>query len=201
MEEEQIDRLLFLQEELLRWNQRINLTAITDPMEILEKHLLDSLSLVPHIPSNARVLDVGSGGGFPGLPLKIARPDLRIVSVDSVGKKIRFQQHMVRTLGLVDFSPKSERIENLILEGLDSRGFDVIVSRAFSHLFQFVQWVSPLAIPSTGQIIAMKGPEGIQEAEESREELTTMGWDVIHIREFSLPESESRRTLIVLGQI
>ena len=88
-----IEKLLALLEQLLHWNRTYNLTAITDPLEAIEKHLVDSLTLLPHLGQAETLIDIGSGAGFPALPLKIVRPDLKVISVDSVAKKINFQKH------------------------------------------------------------------------------------------------------------
>ena len=106
----QLERLV---DELLRWNPRRNLTAITDRDEVLEKHLVDSLTLLSFARQSTRLLDIGSGAGFPALPLKIVCPELAVVSVDAVGKKIDFQRHVVRSLGLQGFTALHARVETL----------------------------------------------------------------------------------------
>ena len=106
-----LKRQLELLEELLRWNRQINLTSIVQPQRALSLHLLDSLALLKYLPSAGSLLDMGSGAGFPGLPLAIANPGLRIVSVDSVGKKILFQKHIKRHFSLENFLPIHCRLE------------------------------------------------------------------------------------------
>jgi 16S rRNA (guanine527-N7)-methyltransferase len=137
-------QMLQLLDELLRWNRTYNLTAITDPAEGIEKHLTDSLTLLPLLTGEERLLDIGSGGGFPGLPLKIARPALSVVSVDAVAKKIAFQRHAARLLGLQDFVPLHMRAEKLpdLLEY--ASGFDIVVSRAFAALPSLLPWPCPV---------------------------------------------------------
>ena len=95
--------------ELIRWNKTYNLTSITDPDVAIEKHLVDSLTLLPYLGAAETVLDIGSGGGFPGIPLQIARPDLRITSVDAVAKKIAFQRHAARRTRVARATPGQER--------------------------------------------------------------------------------------------
>jgi len=190
-------RLLTLLEELLRWNRRHNLTAITDPVEGIEKHLVDSLTLLPLLTGDERMLDLGSGGGFPGLPLKIARPGLRVVSVDAVAKKISFQRHAVRLLGLAGFEPLHARAEELGGRPEFVQGFDLIVSRAFTALPAFAALALPCLRPG-GRIVAMKGAEGERELAEGEEALTTLGLCCSEIRRLQLPVSGGRRTLLVL---
>lgn len=185
-----------LGEELLRWNRYSNLTAITDPDEIVIKHFYDSLTLAPLLSGQERLLDVGSGAGFPGIPLKIALPALQVVTVDAVQKKIFFQRHMIRTLGLTGITALHERIENIAAQ--PDVGFTVIVSRAFTALADFVKLVAPLLSP-TGRIIAMKGKEG--RAEAAQLDCAALGVQIADISEFSLPMGAGERSLIVLKKL
>ena len=147
--------------ELLLWNRKTNLTAITLPSEVAIKHVVDSLALALWIPPEASVLDVGSGGGFPGIPLKILMPSLSVTLIDSSRKKNSFQRHVIRTLGLVNIAAWQTRVEALSVNpdcfrdgGLNA--FSVIVCRAFTDLAHFVEMAMPLLAPA-GKIIAMKG--------------------------------------------
>src|SRR3989338_8003513 len=117
-------------EELLRWNTSINLTAIVDPKEIIEKHFLDSLTLLPYLPKAGRVLDVGSGAGFPGLVLKMARPDLEVVLVEAREEKVHFLRHMIRGLKIQEgIQTVARHLDPEVFQG-DLRSFDLIVTRA-----------------------------------------------------------------------
>ena len=154
-------------DELLRWNHRVNLTSITNRDEAIEKHLLDSLLLLPHLGVAKTVLDVGSGGGLPGIPLAIAAPNLKVVSVDSIGKKINFQKHIKRLLQLKNLTVLQSRVEDLKKIELSEDKYDLVVSRAFSSLGTFIEYAASWLAPG-GRLIAMKGPEG-------RDELGTVG--------------------------
>jgi 16S rRNA (guanine527-N7)-methyltransferase len=191
------EKLLWLLDELLRWNRRINLTAITDPEEGIEKHLVDSLTLLPFLATGERLLDLGSGGGFPGLPLKIVRPDLEVVSVDAVGKKISFQRHVARHLKLSGFTALHCRAEDLPRWSECRQGFDLVVSRAFADLATFATLARPLLRP-TGRIMAMKGPEGRKELEAARGSLEKSGLCCRQVDALRLPVCAAERTLIVL---
>ena len=144
-------RLQRLLDELLRWNKAYNLTAITDPGEMLTHHLLDSLAIAPHL-HGATVADVGTGAGFPGLPLALVRPDLRFTLVDSNGKKLRFVGHAARTLGLANLQTLHGRVEDL----KPAAPFGTVVARAFAPLPQLLALVAPLCGPDT-RVLAMKG--------------------------------------------
>ena len=196
MPEETLEALLWFRDELLRWNKRINLTAITDPSETLEKHLVDSLTLLPYLPHQGHLLDMGSGGGFPGIPLKIARPALSIWSVDAVAKKIAFQKHVARSLKMVGFTALHERLEDLPDIELMPR-FDVVLARAFASLAEIVHLAKPLLTPR-GEIVAMKGAEGLQELTESAAVLKDAGFGCTKKEQLQLPESKAQRILLFL---
>jgi len=191
------DRLLRFLEELLRWNVKHNLTAITAPEEALEKHLVDSLSLLPLVKHQARVLDVGSGAGLPGLVLKCARPDIQLLSVDAVGKKISFQRHVIRLLGLTGAKAEQLRIELLAERPQHRKAFDLAVFRALGRLELFLPPLVP-CLADGGRVVAMKGPEGRAELAGNREVLDRLGLKCLKIQDLTLPESGSRRTLILL---
>lgn len=185
-------------EELKKWNRKINLTAIKDDREIVIKHFADSLSLLANLKKTGTLLDIGSGGGFPVIPLKIVLPHLSVVSVDAVEKKVLFQRHAVRLLQLENFSALHTRAEEL-KENYASH-FDYVVSRAFSDLPHFATLAMPL-LKDSGQIVAMKGREGKDEAaaaEKQFAELRLKVADCIHLR---LPISGDDRYLVVIKKI
>jgi 16S rRNA (guanine527-N7)-methyltransferase len=144
------DQLLAYLAELQKWNAAYNLTAIRDPSEMVTKHLLDSLTLLPHV--RGRVLDVGAGAGLPGIPLAIARPELQVTVLDSNGKKARFMRHAVRTLGLANVEVAEARVEHFE----SALPFDSIVSRAFAAITDFFAQTAHL-LAADGQWVAMKG--------------------------------------------
>jgi 16S rRNA (guanine527-N7)-methyltransferase len=142
--------------ELVHWNKTFNITAITDPREAAVKHFLDSLPAAHHIPPHATVLDIGSGGGFPGIPLKIFMPSLTVTLIDASRKKVNFLKHIIRTLKLEHIAALQMRAENLSRDGNYRNRFDVIISRALSALPTFARLAKPLLAPG-GLIIALKG--------------------------------------------
>jgi 16S rRNA (guanine527-N7)-methyltransferase len=143
--------LLRLLDELVRWNHAYNLTAITDRAQMLTHHLLDSLSVAPFV-QGSTLADVGTGAGFPGLPLALVAPQRRCVLIDSNGKKQRFVAHAARTLGLKNVEALQARAE----EVRPAQPFDTVVARAFAALPQMLAWVAPLCGPGT-RVLAMKG--------------------------------------------
>ncbi|AJF07818.1 hypothetical protein GSUB_16410 [Geoalkalibacter subterraneus] len=195
LDEQVRTKLLIYQEELLRWNKKINLTAVCDPEESVEKNLVDSLTALPFIAEGSRLLDMGSGAGLPGLPLAVARPDLKVVSLEAVAKKVHFQRHAARHLGLSNFTAYQGRIENYpqLLE--KENIFDVVIARALTELPQLLQWASPY-LKGAGLMIAMKGPrEG--DADETQPHTDLQGFIQRENRPIVLPVSKARRHLLI----
>lgn len=183
-------------EELKKWNKKINLTAIDDDQGIAVKHLVDSLSLLKVVNGSGSLLDIGSGGGFPGIPVKILLPELSIVSVDAVVKKISFQKQAVRLLQLADFTPLHVRAETLAADYAAS--FDWVVSRAFSDLPSFVAMALPL-VKREGRIVAMKGRNAAEEVAAAEPALAKMGVRVESVHDFQLPGAGDARSLVVMA--
>lgn len=191
------ERLLRFLDELLRWNQSINLTAITDRDEALIKHLVDSLTLLPLLRGDEILLDMGSGGGLPGLPLKLVLPDLNLTSVDAVAKKISFQKHIIRSFALSGVVARHGRLEELGQESSFVGHFDLVVARAFASLADCVCLARPF-LQSGGRLIAMKGPEGEKEVLAAEKIFTGAGFSLQRIDRFNLPGDNGERTLITL---
>jgi 16S rRNA (guanine527-N7)-methyltransferase len=142
--------------ELLMWNQKINLTSIRSEKGIVLKHFLDSLSVYPLLPKYSSIFDMGSGAGFPGIPLKIIQPALEMTLIDSVRKKVDFQRHIFRMLGLKGMETIHGRVQDkVILQSLGGQ-FDIILSRAFSDLRTLLILSYPF-LKEGGKVIAMKG--------------------------------------------
>jgi 16S rRNA (guanine527-N7)-methyltransferase len=188
--------LLFL-EELLRWNKSVNLTSIRLLDEAIEKHLLDSLTLLPYIEKGGALLDMGSGGGLPGIPLAIARPSLTVTSIDSVGKKINFQKHIKRKLQIQNLIPIRARMEDLGQHLEPNSHYSTVVARAFASLAVICSLAAPWLV-DTGQLLVMKGPEGLDELSGLEGELGALGFYLDDCFQYRLPFSGAERRLIVL---
>ena len=185
---------LFLK-ELLKWNQKINLTAIRTEKEIILKHFLDSLSVSPYLPEYSSILDIGSGAGFPGIPLKIVAPSLEMTLIDSVRKKVDFQRNIIRRLGLKGIKAIHGRAQyREILQNFEAQ-FDVTLSRAFSDLQTFLILSFPF-LKKDGRAIAMKGgmkTEEIQLLAEKEETRYRLQKTVT----FPLPFSSLKRSILL----
>ena len=182
--------------ELLRWNKKVNLTSVTELEVCWEKHILDSLLVSPLLADTDSVLDVGSGAGFPSIPLSIIMPQLSICSVDTVGKKISFQRHCARKFQLTNFNAVSTRIESLY-EEQGGGVYDVVTSRAFASLGKFVQLCSPY-MKKDGRLLAMKGAGYLDEIDEAQEIMKKQGLTVDNIVETTLLPSGAKRAFIVI---
>src|SRR5260221_4110073 len=141
--ERQLDQFLRYQQELLDWNTRINLTAITDPEEVLLRHFLDSLSLLVYDRAETRLLDIGTGAGFPGLPLKIVRPQWQVVLLEATGQKVAFLQHIIEALQLKNVVALHGRAEELGHKAGYRASFDVVTSRALASLPTPLEYAAP----------------------------------------------------------
>lgn len=193
--EEHIQAFELFAAELKKWNRKVNLTALSADKDIAVKHLIDSLVFADQVCEGENVLDIGSGAGIPAIPLKIVKPLIPVVSVDAVGKKIFFQRHVARLLGLKSFEALHARVESL--HETHSHGFRVITSRAFSRLEQFVSLAAPL-LADGGRMIAMKGPAVFGEMRESEGLLLALGYEVSSVHSYSLPFDMGERSLIII---
>jgi 16S rRNA (guanine527-N7)-methyltransferase len=183
--------------ELKKWNSNVNLTAITKDKEIAIKHFVDSLSLAPYITAGDRLLDIGSGAGLPVLPLKIIRPEIPMVSVDAVAKKIHFQRHVIRILNLQNIEAIHARVEEL--HKTHRHAFSVITSRAFTRLDRFISLAAPL-LAENGMLIAMKGDLAEDEIAASDEIVHAGGFAVTSVHRYTLPQNMGERVLTFIKQ-
>lgn len=185
--ETQHTRLLGYLALLHKWNRAYNLTAVRDPLQMVQRHLLDSLSVVPHI-RGARIADVGTGPGLPGIPLAITYPEKSLVLMDSNGKKTRFLQQVKLELGLPNVEIYSGRVEHYP----GPKEFDAVISRAFASLADMLTWTESLCRPQ-GDFLAMKG----QYPEQELAALPT-GFVLRHSHRLQVPDCDGERHLLVL---
>jgi 16S rRNA (guanine527-N7)-methyltransferase len=190
--DEAIDNFSLYLEELKTWNKKVNLFSRKDDQEIMVKDFLDSLTVCKHLPSKTSILDIGSGGGFPGIPIKISRRDLRVVLLEIRTKKIFFLRNMVRVLGM-------ENLEVMESGHEKKEKFDFIVSRAFGSISKLAETGGPY-IKRDGVVISMKGRKGEEELGGELSNLKKKGWVLCFVEHLKLPVIEHGRVLIGLRQ-
>ena len=207
MREQQLESLNNFSQELVSWNQKVNLTAITDPEEVAKKHIIDSLIPAKYIPENSSLLDLGTGGGFPGVPLKIFMPTLSVTLVDSVRKKVNFLKYVIGMLKLENITAHQLRVEDLANHPDFTCRFDVVISRAFTALDRFLQMAAPL-VKSDGVIIAMKGREVDKEIMVLKNcQIEPDVYKInncrlkLQVEKYRLPVSRDERSLVLARQI
>jgi len=187
VQEEQQEMMLAYLGLLERWNRTYNLTAIRKPADMVSRHLLDSLSVLPWC-TEGRLLDAGTGAGLPGIPLAIANPALEVMLVDSVGKKVRFMSHVKRELGLANIQPVQARLEVFESE----KPLDTVISRAFSRLEAFATAARHLAGNGT-RLLAMKGRRPDEEISE------LPSWvRVCSVEQLDVPGLHEKRHLVIM---
>jgi 16S rRNA (guanine527-N7)-methyltransferase len=179
--------------ELMQWNKKINLTAIKEPLHIVEKHFIDCIAASVFIEGKKSIIDLGSGGGFPGIPLKIINPELKVVLIDSSRKKVNFLKHVIRLLNLKNIDAIHSRVQDLQENHLYKNQFDSVISRAFTNLTDFVELAMPFLKPE-GIIYAMKG-------KKVKNEITTELTKKFDIKNnfYKLPFEQSERYVIQLS--
>jgi 16S rRNA (guanine527-N7)-methyltransferase len=171
-----------------KWNRVHNLTAVRDPEQMVVVHLLDSLSILPHLPRMKTLLDVGTGAGLPGIPIAIARPDLQVTLLDSIHKKIAFLRHAKTELALANCEIVCQRVE----AWKPGRQFDGVVSRAFSELCDFVAQAGHLVAPA-GEMLAMKGVHPFEEIGK-----LPNSHRVETVYELNVPSLDAKRHLVLM---
>ncbi len=201
---DELEMLEAFQEELLNWNQRINLTAITSPEEVAIKHLLDSLTVLRALPpaladerASGSLADVGSGGGLPGIPLAIVRPCLRVSLIEATRKKCSFLEHVAHRLSLTGVTVLHGRAEELAHRPDLRERYDVVVARAVGALAVLAELCLPLVRPG-GYFIAMKTPRAAAEIAAARRAVELMGGGCEQMIPVRLPILDQERLLVVI---
>lgn len=186
----QQEKLLDYLALLNKWNKVYNLTAVRDPMEMMTLHVLDSLAALPAFRGAQNVLDVGAGGGLPGMVLAIARPDMKVAMIDIVHKKTAFLNQVKAELELGNVTVYTKKVQDLQVK----TPYDVITSRAFADLSDFVNWSGHL-LAEGGQFIALKGTAPAEERERLPEP-----WKVNELQPLNVPGLDAQRHLVFIGR-
>jgi 16S rRNA (guanine527-N7)-methyltransferase len=197
----QISLLEQYQKELKEWNTRYSLTAIQEPDKIQVKHFLDSFSpwlVMKDTPVN-RVIDIGTGAGFPGIPLKILLPESEVVLVDSVRKKTDFCQHIIKRLNLSGIEVIHDRVERLARNDHFREKFDWAIARAVARLDTLSEYMLPF-VKIGGRMLAMKGDQGPSETQQAQQAVKILGGELSQVQRLTLPGVTEDRYLITIDK-
>jgi len=202
LSEKQLEQFYTYYQMLIDWNEKINLTAITDFDEVLKKHFLDSLSIgrILKQDSSVSILDIGTGAGFPGIPIKIAFPNTNITLMDSLNKRVNFLNEVINTLGLEKIESIHGRAEDFAKKGMLRENFDICVSRAVANLSSLSEFCLPY-VKVGGKFISYKSEKALEELDTSKKAIDILGGGNVHYDEFKLPGTDFSRTLISIEKI
>lgn len=204
LEKRQICQFLNYYELLIQWNSFMNLTAITEFDEVIVKHFIDSVSLIKAVPDLSQrsdtLIDVGSGAGFPGIPLKIVFPGLKITLLDSLNKRVQFLNEVINVLGLSDITVIHGRAEDYAKPGQLRENFDFCVSRAVANLATLSEYCLPF-IKNNGYFISYKSEKITEEYDHAKKAINVLGGNYEKQVEFVLPGSDIYRNLFIVKKV
>lgn len=185
---------------LVEWNKKINLTAITEEKDIILKHFVDSLTVLKYIKENKSIVDVGTGAGFPGIPLAIMNDSLKITLVDSLNKRINFLNEVCNKINLENINAIHARAEEFGQDNNYRESYDVAISRAVANLTVLAEYLLPL-VKVGGKIICMKGPDIEEELKQAKSAIDILGGKFERCDNFCLPKSDISRNIIIINKI
>ncbi len=198
----QIDQFIKYKDILLEWNEKMNLTAITEENEVMVKHFLDSLSCLQtnYIKDGGRMIDVGTGAGFPGIPLKIARPNIDLTLLDSLNKRIGFLKEVCDQLNLDNVDLVHGRAEDLGQNKIYREKYDYVVSRAVAALNVLVEYCMPF-VKVGGYFICQKGPNLKEEIGDAKKAINLLGGEIVDQIKIDLPFSDRDPNILIVKKI
>lgn len=198
--DEQIKRFMNYMNLLLEWNEKINLTAITQPEEVKLKHFVDSLTVLKYINDDDKVIDIGTGAGFPGIPLKIMNENTKITLLDSLNKRINFLNIVIETLNLRNIQAIHGRAEEIARNKLYREKYDVAVSRAVANLSTLTEYMLPF-VKVGGKCICMKGANVNEELERAQNAIKELGGEIERVDNFYLSDNDNERNIIIIRKV
>ncbi len=200
--EEQIEKLIVFKKILLEWNEKLNLTAITDEKEIIIKHFLDSATCIStgYIRNGMDIIDVGTGAGFPGIPMKILKNGVKMTLLDSLNKRIIYLDEVIKSLGLEGVSAIHSRAEEAGSSGSHRGKYDIALSRAVASMNVLCEYCLPF-VKRGGYFLCQKGPEVEEEMRKAEKAIRILGGAVREIKHFILPLSDIKHSIVIIEKI
>ncbi len=195
LSEKQLNQFYDYMNILNEWNKVMNLTNITEPLEVIEKHFIDSLTVLKNVNENDSIIDVGTGAGFPGIPIKIAYPKSKVTLLDSLNKRIKFLNEVISKLNLEDINTIHGRAEELAHNKEHREKYDIAIARAVAPLNVLSEYLLPF-VKIGGHAICMKGSKGKDESKEGENAIRILGGEIKSIKEFKLPNTDIERTIV-----
>ena len=201
IESRAIDNFQTYYEMLVDWNERVNLTAITEEDDVAIKHFLDSLNAAKGmVKDGMKVIDVGTGAGFPGLPLKIYRSDLEVTLMDSLNKRINFLNEVIDVLALDGVETVHARAEELGRDKKHREKYDICVSRAVANLASLTELCMPF-VKEGGYFISLKGPKAEEEVADAKKAIELLGGKFIEIKNYAIDETDLDHNLVIIKKV
>lgn len=198
--ENDVKKFFYFMNLLLEWNEKINLTAITEMDEVILKHFVDSLTVLKYLNDGESVVDIGTGAGFPGIPIAIMKPEVKVTLLDSLNKRILFLNDVIDSLNLNNVNTVHSRAEDFGKDKLSREKFDVAVSRAVANLSTLVEYLLP-TVKVGGRCICMKGPNAELEIDDAKFAIKELGGKIDKVEKIVLPDSDIERTIIIINKI
>lgn len=198
--DQQVDKLFSFKNKLIEWNEKINLTTIIEEKEIIQKHFVDSLIPQKYIPKNSYLLDLGTGAGFPGIPLKILRDDIKPVLMDSVNKKVNYLNETIEKLNLENIQAVHYRAEDAAQINDYREKFDIVITRALSNMRTLSEYMLPF-VKIGGIAICMKGPNIQEELEDSKKAIKLLGGEIQEVINYTIPDTDLNYNLVIIKKV
>lgn len=196
--QKQVEKFYKYMELLLQWNEKMNLTAITEPEEVILKHFIDSLTIIPYLKEADTVLDIGTGAGFPGIPLKILEENKKFTLLDSLNKRIIFLQTVINELELKNIQAIHGRAEEFVSKERET--YNIVTSRAVARLNVLLEYMLPF-VKIGGRCICMKSFEIEEELKEAKKAIEILGGEIEKIDEITLPNTDIKRKIVVIKKV
>lgn len=200
LNEKQAELFYKYMEILLEWNEKINLTAITKEEEIILKHFIDSITILPYLNEKNKMIDIGTGAGFPGVPVKIMMEDLEIILMDSLNKRIKFLDEVIQQLKLKNVNTIHARAEELAKDKKQRETYDIATSRAVAKLNTLLEYMLPF-VKLGGKCICMKSNNIEEELNEAKKAIKVLGGEIEKIEEIAIANTDIVRKIVIIKKV